>query len=224
MRKIITGAFVSLDGVLQAPGGSQEDPSGGFRYGGWVAPLADQVFGEEVDKLFAGPFDLLLGRKTYEIFAAYWPFKEGGEYAGIAKSFNSATKYVATRSDMALAWNRSKRVGDAARDIPRLKQEDGPPLVTQGSSGLIQTLLANDLIDELRLFTFPLTLGRGKRLFGEGAKPDAFELAHSRVSPNGILIATYARAGEVKTADIDLDPPTPTELERRVRMKREGNK
>lgn len=222
MRKIITGAFVSLDGVMQAPGGSHEDPSGGFRHGGWVAPLVDEGFGEEVDKLFAGPFDLLLGRKTYEIFAAYWPYKEGGEYAGIAKSFNSATKYVATRSDMALTWKGSQRLKDAAKDIPRLKREDGPPLVTQGSSDLIQTLLAGDLIDELRVFTFPITLGRGKKLFGDGAKPAAFELAHSRVSPNGIVIATYARAGELKTADIDLDPPTPAEVARRERWKREG--
>jgi dihydrofolate reductase len=221
MRKIITGAFVSLDGVMQAPGGSEEDPSGGFRYGGWVAPLADEAFGEEVDKLFAGPFDLLLGRKTYEIFAAYWPFKEGAEYAGIARSFNAATKYVATRSDMALTWDRSERLKDAAADVPRLKREDGPPLVTQGSSDLIQTLLAHDLIDELRVFTFPVTLGRGKKLFGDGVKPAAFKLAHSRVSPNGIVIATYARAGELKTADIDLDPPAPAEVARRDKMKGE---
>lgn len=221
MRKIITGAFVSLDGVMQAPGGSQEDPSGGFTHGGWVAPLVDEGFGEEVDKLFSGAFDLLLGRKTYEIFAAYWPYNLNSDYAAIANNFNAATKYVATRSDRTLSWERSERLADAARDIPRLRREDGPPLVTQGSSDLIQTLLAHDLIDELRVFTFPISLGRGKRLFGEGAKPAAFELSHSRVTRNGIVVSTYTRAGALKTADIDTDPPTPAEIARRESWQRD---
>lgn len=220
MRKLISGVFVSLDGVMQSPGGRDEDPSGGFDYGGWVAPLIDAGFGEEVDKLFAGPFDLLLGRKTYDIFAAYWPFKENGDYADIASKFNAATKYVATRSDMPLSWDKSERVRDAAMDIPRLKQGNGPPLVTQGSSDLIQTLLAKDLIDELRVFMFPITLGRGKTLFGNGTKPAAYKLAHARISPNGIVIATYARGGDVTTAEIDLEPPTPAEVARREQLKR----
>lgn len=222
MRKIITGAMISLDGVMQAPGGPEEDPTGGFKYGGWVWPLADEVFGNEIDKLFCGRFDLLLGRKTYEIFAAYWPYVERGEYVGIAKAFNSATKYVATRSDMDLTWGRSERLMDAEKDIPRLKQENGPPLVTQGSSDLIQTLLAHDLVDELRMFTFPITLGGGKKFFGAGSKPAAFKLAHSRVSPNGIVIATYTRAGEVKTGDIAVEPPSPAEIARRERLRGEG--
>jgi len=222
MRKVITGAFVSLDGVMQAPGGPEEDPSGRFEHGGWVAPLIDEVFGEEVDKLFAAPFDLLLGRKTYEIFAAYWPYQEGGEYDGIARRFNSATKYVATRSDMALSWETSVRIRDAGSDVARLKQEDGPALVTQGSSDLIQTLLAHDLVDALHVFTFPITLGRGKKLFGAGAKPAAFKLTHSRVSRNGIVIAAYERAGAVRTGDLATQPPTPDEVARREKLRREG--
>lgn len=222
MRTIVTGAMVSLDGVMQAPGGPQEDPTGGFKYGGWVAPLADQVFGEEIDKLFAQPFDLLLGRKTYEIFAAYWPFMEGSKYDGIAKRFNAATKYVATRSSQALTWEKSIRVKDAAADVARLKREEGPALLTQGSSDLIQTLFANDQIDELHLFTFPIVLGRGKKLFGGGEAPAAFKLIHTRVSPNGIVIASYQRAGDVKTGDLTVEPPTPAEVARRESLTREG--
>ena len=156
MRKVITGAFVSLDGVMQAPGGPEEDPTGGFKFGGWVVPHTDEVFGQAVDKMFGQPFDLLLGRKTYEIFAAHWPYAEGGDDTSIAKLFNSTTKYVATRSTMELAWTGSVALHDAATGVARLKREDGPALVTQGSSALIQTLLASDLIDD---FTQPTVLG-----------------------------------------------------------------
>jgi dihydrofolate reductase len=222
MRKVITGAFVSMDGVMQAPGGPQEDPTGGFEFGGWVWPYADEVFGQAVDELFGQPFDLLLGRKTYEIFAAYWPYAEGGEYATIAKLFNRVTKHVATRSNMELTWKGSIALHDAAADVARLKKDDGPALVTQGSSDLIQTLLANDLIDEIRTFTFPILLGKGKKLFGPGAKPAAFKLTSSKVSSSGIMIACYQRAGAVETIDRAMDPPTPAEVARRERMKREG--
>jgi dihydrofolate reductase len=222
MRKIITGAMLSMDGVMQAPGGPQEDPTGGFEFGGWVWPYADEVFGQAVDDLFGQPFDLLLGRKTYEIFAAHWPYAEGGEYASIAKLFNRVTKYVATRSKMELAWKDSVALHDAAADVARLKREDGPALVTQGSTDLIQTLLSNDLIDEIRTFTFPIVLGKGKKLFGTGVRPAAFKLTGSRVSPNGIMIGTYGRAGAVATEDRAMDPPTPAEIARRARMKREG--
>ena len=222
MRKVITGAFVSLDGVMQAPGGPEEDPTRGFKFGGWVVPYIDEVFGQAVDKMFAPPFDLLLGRKTYEIFAAHWPYAEGGDYDSIAKLFNGTTKYVATRSDMELTWKGSIALHDAAVDVARLKQEDGPPLVTQGSSDLIQTLLASDLIDEINLFTFPIVLGNGKKLFGNGAKPVAFTLVDNRVTTTGVVIARYHRAGDVATRDIAMVPPTPAELARRERMKREG--
>ena len=221
MRKVITGAFVSLDGVMQAPGGPEEDRSGGFRFGGWVAPLADddEVFGEEIGKLFGQPFDLLLGRRTYEIFAAHWPYAEGGPDDFIAKRFNACTKYVATRSNMPLPWANSVRLTDAARDVPRIKEEAGPTLVTQGSTDLIRTLLANDLIDELMVMTFPVLLGSGKKLFHEGAHPGALTLAHSRVSPKGVVMATYTRAGDVRTGDFASKEPSAAELARREKVK-----
>ncbi len=222
MRKVITGAFVSLDGVMQAPGGPQEDPTGGFGYGGWVVPHLDEAFGQAVDAMLAQPFDLLLGRKTYEIFAAHWPYMEGGDDGSIATLFNSITKYVATRSTMELTWAGSVALHDAAADVARLKGEDGPALLTQGSSDLIQTLLAENLIDEIHTFTFPIVLGTGKKLFGQGTMPAAFTLADSSVTTTGVVIAHYRRAGDVATGDFAMDPPSPAELERRERMKREG--
>lgn len=222
MRKVIIGAFVSLDGVMQAPGGPHEDPTMGFNHGGWVAPLADDVFGEEVGKMFSEPFDLLLGRKTYEIFAAHWPYAEGGPDDFIAKTFNSITKYVATRKGLNLTWKDSVSLSDAASDVAKLKHEDGPALLTQGSTNMIQTLLADDLVDQINVFTFPVVLGQGKKLFGAGSRPAAFRLIVSRISPNGILIAKYVRDGAIKTGDYALDPPTPAEVARRERMKREG--
>jgi dihydrofolate reductase len=222
MRRVITGAFVSLDGVMQAPGGPEEDPTRGFRFGGWVVPHIDEVFGQGVDEMFGQPFDLLLGRKTYEIFAAHWPYAEGGDDDSIARLFNGTTKYVATRSTMSLTWTGSVALHDAAADVGRLKREDGPALVTQGSSDLIQTLLAADLIDELRTFTFPIVLGNGKKLFGKGTKPAAFKLVDHKVTATGVMIARYQRAGDVATGDFAMDPPTPAESARRERMRREG--
>ena len=222
MRKVITGAMVSIDGVMQAPGGPQEDPTRGFELGGWVVPYMDEVFGQAINELFGRPFDLLLGRKTYEIFAAHWPYAEGGDDDFIAKRFNSITKYVATRSTMELTWKGSQALHDAAADVARLKREDGPALVTQGSCDLIQTLLANDLIDEIDTFTFPIVLGNGKKLFGDGVKPAAFELVDNKVTTKGVSIARYRRAGAVVTGDYAMDPPTPAEVARRQRMKREG--
>jgi dihydrofolate reductase len=224
-RKVIVAAFVSLDGVMQAPGATEEDTSGGFKYGGWLVPLADDdpVFAEAESELFRGPFDLLLGRRTYDIFAAHWPYyPEGGPADFIAKRFNGVTKYVATRSREPLTWKGAVALPDAAADVAKLKTKDGPPLLTQGSSELIQTLLAHDLVDEVNVMTFPLLLGTGKKLFGSGARPAAFELTYSRVSPNGIVIARYDRAGEVQTGDYSLDPPAPAELARREQLKREG--
>jgi dihydrofolate reductase len=222
MRKVVIGAFVSLDGVMQAPGGPEEDPTLGFKLGGWIWPHTDEVFGQAVDRMFGQPFDLLLGRKTYEIFAAHWPYAEGGEDDSIAKLFNSTTKYVATRSTMDLTWTGSVALHDAAADVAPLKREDGPASVTQGSSDLIQTLLANDLIDEIVMFTFPIVLGNGKKLFDQGAKPAAFKLVDNRVTTTGVVIACYQRAGDVVTGDYARDPPTPADIARRDRMKREG--
>jgi dihydrofolate reductase len=222
MRKVITAAFVSMDGVMQAPGGPEEDPTQGFEFGGWVAPLADEEFGKAVDKLFKEPFDLLLGRRTYEIFAAHWPYMEDGPDAKIAKMFNRVTKYVATRSGMKLDWKGSVALEDAATDVARLKREDGPALVTQGSSNLIQTLLAHDLVDEIHTFTFPIVLGVGKKLFGTGTAPSAFKLVNTKVTKSGLIMASYRRAGEVRTGDYAMDPPTDAEVARRKKLKLEG--
>jgi dihydrofolate reductase len=225
MRKVIVGAMISLDGVMQAPGGPEEDPTGGFTFGGWVAPYADvdPVFGEEIGKLFGQPFDLLLGRRTYDIFAAYWPFAEGGSYDDIATAFNRGRKYVATRKGADLTWKGSVELRDGASDVAKLKQEDGPALVTQGSTELVHALLAAGLVDEIRTFTFPVLLGRGKRLFADGSEPRAFTVTHSAVSPNGIIHATYVRDGEVRTATVGgPQEPSPAELVRREKLKREG--
>lgn len=225
MRKVIVGAMVSMDGVMQAPGGPEEDPTGMFRFGGWVAPFADidPVFGEEIGKLFGKPFDLLLGRRTYDIFAAYWPYAEGGSYDDIAKTFNRTTKYVATRKGVDLTWKGSIALRDATKDVAKLKKEDGPTLVTQGSTELVHSLLAGGLVDEIRTFTFPVLLGKGKRLFDETSQPLAFKLTHSAASPNGLIAATYVRDGEVRSATIGgAQEPTPAELARREKLKREG--
>lgn len=220
MRKLVTAAFLSLDGIMQAPGGPEEDPSGGFRYGGWIAPYADPAFRRGTAENFGRPFDLLLGRKTYEIFAAYWPhvdidpasstFASAG--ADIANTFNRATKYVASRARPELAWQNSQWLGsDAAAAVRELKQGDGPDLLTQGSGDFVQTLLAADLIDELRLLIFPVALGTGKRLFGEGTRPAAFRLTRSVASASGVLIATYERAGDVRTGSLAREAPSEAE-------------
>lgn len=224
MRKVIVGAMVSMDGVMQAPGGPEEDPTGGFKFGGWTASLGnDPVFDEELGKLFGEPFDLLLGRRTYDIFAAYWPYAEGGPADDIAKTFNRITKYVATRKGVDLKWQGSVALRDAAKDVAKLKQEDGSVLVTQGSTELVHVLLAASLVDEIRTFTFPLLLGKGKRLFSGDSQPRAFKLTHSAVSPNGLIAATYVRNGEVRTGTIGgTVEPSATELARREQLKREA--
>jgi dihydrofolate reductase len=227
MRKIVAGAFISLDGVMQAPGGPEEDPTGGFKFGGWTAPYWDDAIGAAMDETFAAPFDLLLGRKTYDIFAAHWPYVEVDPKksafdklnADVARTFNSAIKYVATRTPQTLAWQNSELLGsDIVATLKELKKKAGPTLLIQGSSDLIQTLLKHDLIDELRLLIFPLVLGKGKRLFGNGTMPAAFRLTKSRTSPNGVLIASYERAGDVKTGSFALEQPTAAEIERRKHL------
>ena len=219
MRKVIAGVFLSLDGVMQAPGGPEEDPTRGFRHGGWTFHYWDDVMGQSMGEIFGGPFDLLIGRKTYEIFAAHWPHLENDP---IADTFNRVTKYVATTSREPLTWKNSVALHDAAADVAKLKQQDGPTLLIQGSSQLIQTLLRHDLIDELRLMVFPLVLGTGKRLFGDGTIPRALKLVDSKPSTTGVVISVYQRGGDVQTGSFALAEPTQAELARRERMKREG--
>lgn len=194
MRKIAALTFMSLDGVIQAPGGKGEDPSGGFDLEGWTVPYFDEVTGEEMQKQMSLPFDLLLGRKTYDIFSAYWPH-HAEEWPGI----NDVTKYVVSNGTVNIEWKNSVQIqGDVVTEIQKLKQQDGPMLQVYGSSNLLQTLFANDLVDELWLKIFPVTLGKGKRLFGEGTIPAAFKLIYSKVSPSGVIFASYKRDGEVK--------------------------
>src|SRR5512134_2241828 len=221
MRKVIVGAQVSMDGVMQAPGGSTEDPTRGFRFGGWAMPYFDETFGEEIGRVFEETFDLLLGRKTYEIFAAYWPYYDEASHGGIAKLFNAIKKYVVSRSgEVDTSWAGSVLLRDIA-DVTRLKQEDGPHLVTQGSTALVHALLAHDLVDALSLFTVPVVLGGGKKLFADGSAPHSFKLTRSRVSPNGLIVGHYERAGEIKIYDTPYSP-SEREIARRERMKREG--
>jgi dihydrofolate reductase len=197
MRKIIVLSFISLDGVMQAPGGPEEDTSGGFKYGGWTVPYFDDAAGDVMDKQMTPPFDLLLGRKTYDIFAGYWPHQKDSK---ISEDFGKATKYVVSHDQIDLPWENSELVtGDVVAKLKELKEGDGPDMQVHGSGELIQTLLKNDLVDELWLKTFPITLGSGKRLFGEGVIPVAFELTSSTISPRGVIFANYKRAGEVKT-------------------------
>lgn len=223
MRKIIVGAMVSMDGVMQAPGGPWEDPTRGFKFGGWVMPYFDQEFGEEIDRVFKEKFDLLLGRKTYELFAAYWPYyDEDAPDGGIAKLFKNIRKYVVSRSgDVDTSWAGSALLRDIA-DVKRLREEDGPNLVTQGSSELVQALLANDLVDAISIFTVPVVLGGGKKLFADGSAPRSFKLTTSRVSPSGLIVGHYERGGAIKIGDTAFDSPSDREVARRERMKREN--
>ena len=192
MRKIIVLEFISLDGVMQAPGGPKEDTSGGFKYGGWTAPYFDEASGKIMEKQMA-PSDLLLGRKTFEIFAGYWPNHENG-WPGI----NDVTKYVMSKTMKKSDWKNSVFLKSVS-DIKKLKNSKGSDIQVWGSGNLTQTLLAQDLVDELWLKIFPLTLGIGKKLFDNGTIPAAFTLIESSVTPSGVIVANYKRAGKVKT-------------------------
>lgn len=196
MRKLVLLTFVTLDGVMQAPGGPNEDTSGDFKYGGWTVGYWDDFLGKVMEVQMEKPFDLLLGRKTYDIFAAFWPSsKESG-----ADKLNAVKKYVVSRSLGELSWSNSTLIsGDAVDEIKELKSLDGPEIQVYGSSNLIQTLLKNDLVEELRLKIFPITLGMGKRLFGDGTMPASFRLLESKTSPTGVVVGTYVRDGAIKT-------------------------
>ena len=201
MRKIIVLSFITLDGVMQAPGGPDEDTSSGFKYGGWQAPYGDDESMKEMLTQLSEPFDLLLGRKTYDIFAGYWP--NHPEIEAVATPFNACKKYVVSNNQIDLSWENSELItGDVVAKIKELKATDGPMLQVHGSGNLIQTLLQHDLVDELWLKTYPLTLGTGKKLFEGGTQPAAFELTHSVVTESGIIFANYKRAGEVKTGTV----------------------
>lgn len=196
MRKIIVLTFITLDGVMQAPGGPQEDTSGDFHYGGWTVPYFDDFLGQVMAEQMGHTFDLLLGRKTYEIFASYWP--QHNDAAGTP--INKATKYVVSNTDHSYEWKNTVVLKhNIVEKIKKLKKEDGPQLQVHGSGNLIQTLLKHDLVDELWLKIFPITLGKGKRLFAQGAMPAAFELSESRTSPKGVIVANFKRDGAVKT-------------------------
>jgi dihydrofolate reductase len=213
MRTLIINTFISLDGVMQAPGGPDEDPTGGFAHGGWaVNYFDDEMMGRMAG---SGPYELLLGRGTYEIFAAHWPYDEGP----IADHLNSTRKHVASTTLERVEWSNSTLIeGDVAGYVAARKREDGPEIQVHGSAGLIQTLLAHDLVDELRVWIFPVVLGTGKRLFGDGAIPVALELVDSRVSKTGVTINVYRRAGDVGTGSFEFDEPTEAEIERRRRL------
>ena len=203
MRKLIVSTFVSLDGVMQAPGGPGEDDSGGFAHGGWSVNYWDEQMGQIMDEALSRPFAMVLGRTTYEIMAAHWP--HAPEEAG-GKPLNEATKYVASRGRPTLEWSNSVLIeGDAAEGVAALKEEDGPELQVHGSANLIQTLLRNDLVDEYRLWVFPLVIGSGKRLFSDGTIPSGLKLVDSKVSTTGVVIGTYEPAGEIVTGSFALD-------------------
>jgi dihydrofolate reductase len=234
MRKLGVNTFLTLDGVMQAPGGPDEDPTGGFIYGGWSANYWDDMMGEIMGKAMEAPFDLVLGRKTYEIFAAHWPYAgdqvaHGDDGAldatalAAVNKMNGATKHVASRTLDKVSWQNSRLIqGDVAIEVARLKNQDGPELQVHGSSDLLQTLIPAGLIDEYRLWTFPVVVGKGKRLFGSGTVPSSLTLVESRASTTGVTIGLYRPAGGIKPGSFALVEPTEAEIERRKKMAMEG--
>jgi dihydrofolate reductase len=197
MRKIVALTFITLDGVMQAPGGPEEDMSGNFEFGGWTVPFFDEASGQVMAEQIDRPFDLLLGRKTYDIFAGYWPLPENKE-TPFGEKFDKATKYVATHRPVGAEWSNTVSLSNVD-EIRKVRDGNGPDLQVYGSSDLLQSLLKHDLVDELWLKTFPIVLGKGKRLFGEGTTAAAFELTKSTITPSGVIVANYRRAGDVKT-------------------------
>lgn len=207
MRKLIVLTFMTLDGVMQAPGGPGEDDSGGFKYGGWSVGYFDDFLGNVMTEQMGRPFDLLLGRKTYDIFAAHWPRVSDDDPGG--RVINRARKYVVSHRPVSLEWKTTIPIsGDVPGKINQLKKEDGPEIQVHGSGNLIQTLLKNDLVDEFWLKTFPVALGSGKRLFAEGTMPAGFALTESQISPSGVVVSSYARAGEIKLGSFELNGST----------------
>ncbi|HJU74026.1 MAG TPA: dihydrofolate reductase family protein [Gemmatimonadaceae bacterium] len=218
MRRLAINTFLTLDGVMQAPGGPEEDPSGGFKHGGWSVNYWDDQMGKRMDEFSVRkPFDLLLGRKTYEIFAAHWPYVGSDDAMGAA--LNKATKYVASRTLQRVDWQNSQLLrGDVAQRVAELKREDGPEIQVHGSANLIQTLLEHDLIDVFSLWLFPLVLGTGKRLFAEGTVPKGFKLVDSETSSTGVIMTRFERAGAINYGSFALEQPTQAEVERREKV------
>jgi dihydrofolate reductase len=213
MRKLCVTAFISLDGIMQAPGGPEEDPTGGFEWGGWAVNYFDEEMVASTTE--SDPYELLLGRGTYEIFAAHWPYAEGP----IADHHNSTRKHVASTTLDSAEWNNTTVItGDVVEYVAALKREDGPEIQVHGSPGLIQTLLRHDLADELRTWIFPVLLGNGKRLFGEGTTAAALTLLDSTATKTGVTINTYTRAGDIQVGSMEFEEPTEAEMQRRKRL------
>lgn len=218
MRKIVVASYITIDGVLQAPGGPEEDRSNGFKWGGWSVHYWDEQMNSILSKVMSTPFDLLLGRRTYEIFAAHWPYNNDA----IGETFNRINKYVVATTPIDLSWKNSILVNkDVVNELKNLKQQDGPDLLVFGSSGLIQTLLSNHLIDVLHTWIFPITFGEGKKLFEAGTQAQQWKLTESAVSTTGVVIASYVPNGEVKSGSFVPDKPSAAELARREKWKRE---
>jgi dihydrofolate reductase len=234
MRRLVVNTFLTLDGVMQAPGGPDEDPTGGFTQGGWSVSYWDDLMGQQMAESMAKGFALLLGRRTYEIFAAHWPHAgegerdaRGGDASGIedpaADALNNATKYVASRTLDKVEWNNSVLLkGDVAEEVAKLKAQDGPEIQVHGSADLIQTLLRHSLIDEFRLWIFPVVVGAGKRLFAGGTVPAGLRLVDSKTSSTGVIIATFEPAGPIPYGSFAFEDPTEAEVERRRRLAEES--
>lgn len=216
MRKLLVTTFVTLDGVMQAPGGPEEDTSGGFNYGGWSFHYWDEMMGKVMDEALKRPFELVLGRKTYEIFAGHWPKIKDDPTADI---LNNARKYVVSQTLKEANWQNSTLIrNNIPWEIKKLKEKNGPELQVHGSSNLIQTLLKHDLVDEFLIWTFPVTIGRGKRLFGNGTTPGSFELLDTKISGTGVTITTYKPTGELTTGSFALEEPTEDEMMRHKKL------
>jgi len=219
MRKIIVSTFLTMDGILQAPGGPEEDRTGGFKWGGWMFHYGDDATDEALGKIMAKPFDLLLGRRTYEIFAAYWPYQEDK----IGELFNRINKYVVATTPIDASWKNSFLLDkDIVNELKKLKEQDGADLLVHGSGKLVQTLLANHLVDELHTLTFPLTLGKGKKLFEDGTQAQQWKLVESTISTKGVIIASYVPDGDVKPGKPLPGKVSDKEMARRKKWEKEG--
>jgi dihydrofolate reductase len=227
VRRLLINSFVTLDGVMQAPGGPEEDPTGGFTEGGWSVNYWDEKMMKIMDELISKPFDLLLGRKTYEIFAAHWPFVKNDPdklNQMAANALNRARKYVVSKTLTKADWQNSTLIrNNIVKEINKLKNQDGPEIQVHGSRSLIQTLLKNDLVDVCRLWMFPVVVGKGKRLFGDGTLPSGWNLIDSKTSATGVLIVTYDNEGKIQKGSAALETPTKAELSRRKKLSIEKN-
>jgi len=218
IRKLVINTFVTLDGVMQAPGGPEEDPTGNFKYGGWSFHYWDEMMGKTMDEFMTKPFELLLGRKTYEIFAAHWPYIKDDP---VAVKFNATKKYVVTKTLNKVNWKNSFLIkSNVVEEIKKLKEQDGPEFQVHGSSNLIKTLINGNLVDLFNVWIFPVTVGKGKQLFGEGSNASSLKLVEVKSSSTGVIIATYQPGGELKTGSFALENETEAELERRKKLSR----